>query len=389
MSETNTPLHDSDNISESTLSSEKENLTQIDNQENNINKSMPENEQKSRQPSQEFIENTDWYAIACKIRKSNRQLVNKIMELETTIVDYENRLKIQHRRCLSAENLIEQQTEELQNSQEEIVELYKQLDNLHQEFKKKELSLQSVSEQLQKSEEQVARVERECSLLQDNYDQQKRQLLVAEKQNRELEVRLQRQMNYTLEFKVALEQCLKAPSLDNLNEIEHNLLGQTRQIEPWSKSKSENLDSLINTNLHQKLLSTQAINTDFQEEENINISQEEIFFDEENMETFFHEKILFDKENIDINFDENIMTNEDEESLILNEDEENLVVENNEDEQDENINVSLPFTDINSSEDTIVIEEKQPNSSPSLLLEKETLEETIKKKKTLKLPDFL
>jgi chromosome segregation ATPase len=222
--------------------------------------------------SPELLKNVDWYAMAKKIRNSNRQLVKKIMELESLIQQKDEQLETQQRRCRSAETLIEQQTEELNQTQTELNNLYLDLESANQNIESQEKLIKSLTLELKTSQEQIANLERECSLLQDNFNQQKRQLLQAENQNKELQIRLQRQQRYTLQFKNALDHCLEHPTEKNKNQQdwEVSLTPKLSGIKPWSNTEHPQKDSTFNSSLHKKLLGTNFL--DFQPIQDTNIS---------------------------------------------------------------------------------------------------------------------
>ena len=287
MSEANIPINQSQLLSEPGSSSEKE--IEIEEsrqhpQENNppVNSPQVDNlplktvQEKPTKPSKEFLKNADWYAIARRLRQHNRQLVQKIVALEQSLSEYEETLEIQKRDCRANDNLIEQKTQELNYSHLEITRLSHELDNTHQEHQRQQILIESLSQQLQTSQERIAILERECSLLQDNYSQQQHQLLKAEKNNRELQIRLQRQQRYTLQFKAALDKYLEAPSEDSSNEaLEQKVDLQLQAIQSWSNYQQTANSIPIGDNLPQKLLADQGIEiAETQPEEKLDIETE-------------------------------------------------------------------------------------------------------------------
>lgn len=220
----------------------------------------------------ELLKNVDWYSVAKKIRTSNRQLVQKIVELENLIHEKDEQLETQQRKCRSAETLIEQQTEELNQTQTELSNLYLDLESANQQKESQQKLIESLTLELKTSQEQIAKLERECSLLQDNFNQQKRQLLQAENQNKELQIRLQRQQRYTLQFKNALDHCLENPTekTENQQDWEISLTPKLSGIKPWSNTEHPQKDVTFNPNLHRKLLGTKSL--EFQPIPDTNIS---------------------------------------------------------------------------------------------------------------------
>lgn len=289
MSEANIPINQSQLLSESLSLSEKEIEIAMEESRQysqahdpDVNSSQVDElppktvQEKPTKPSKEFLKNADWYAIARRLRQHNRQLVQKIVALEKSLSEYEETLEIKKRDCRAADNLIEQKTQELNYSHLEITRLSHELDNAHQEHQRQQILIENLSQQLQTSQERIAILERECSLMQDNYGQQQHQLLKAEKNNRELQIRLQRQQRYTLQFKAALDQCLESPSEENSNEtLDKKVELQLQAIQSWSNYQ-QTVDSVpTNDNLLPKLLADQEIEiSEIQSEEKLELEAE-------------------------------------------------------------------------------------------------------------------
>lgn len=377
MIKTNTSENQSQLVSESESLSHTEDLATIDSNENiiDVDKSTTENvNQITLKPSQEFLKNADWYGIACKIRKNNRQLVQKTMELETSLKEYQEKLEIQQRRCLSADNLIQQQTQDLHNSNEEISQLYNQLDKANQKLENQQTFMESLTQQLQVSQEQIARLERECSLLRDNYYQQKSDILQVEKYNRELEIRLQRQQHYTLQFKTALDQCLKAPLDENIEDIlESTLSIKAKEIKPWSSFQEDKENISASSNLQKKLLPTKVIDmSNFSDQEALNLTENNTFLSE----TF--------ADNIE---NSNLETNNLTSNINDFKEENNTEIQLSEEE--ENINLNLPLWKTKSSKQIKSYIPSAQSQSASLLLDTSPSPSVNKNKEFLKLPKFL
>ena len=404
MSDPNTPLNESQLLSESESFSSPEEQQTSDSPEHSINvdKSTSKTVEKTHnKPNPEFLKNTDWYAVACKIRQNNRQLVQKILDLEHSLQGYAEKLEIQQRRCRSADNLIEQQTQELNNSQREIEQLYHQLEKLNHQSQNQQILTENLSQQLRTSQEQIARLERECSGLQDSYNQEKQKSLELEKYNRELEVRLQRQQHYTLQFKAALDQCLQAPSEENVQEIlDKQVSIKVKEIQPWSNYQAENEQIKINSALHKKLLAhqmrdeSQSLMSDSPLEEieketdtnNTNILETPVLDQQEDSNL---DKI----ENIDSSVKDNSV---DDLDLPLENDNDNdvddspLELENNLDQPDKEkkVDINLPLVNEESkkSKESITLPPESESASIFLDLDISNSSEKNRKKASLKLP---
>jgi hypothetical protein len=201
-------------------------------------------------------QNTDWVNIAQRVRRHNRQLVARVMELENALEEMKQKWELEKDpsrqpsspfgagetlpRMQSTSlpshpeaDLIEQQTEELNGSQEQVDGLAQKLENSAQIVQRQKLSEQELSEKLKASQEQVAKLERECALLQANYSQQNNQLVKLQTQIQELTARLARQQRYNLQLKAELEKNLENTSV-NETDVPNAGVAPVQQIKPWS-----------------------------------------------------------------------------------------------------------------------------------------------------------
>jgi hypothetical protein len=139
-----------------------------------------------------------------------------------------------------------------------------------------------LTQQLTFTQERAARLERDCALLQEQNQEQAQRLSHNEHLCQDLRVRLQRQQQYTMQFKAALERCLEVPgtpvpvwSLEEMpslaaqesvagsftvttggtphfpegGSVTPPLVPKVRQIQPWSAQSGGvplKLDALLN-----------------------------------------------------------------------------------------------------------------------------------------------
>ncbi|HIK37631.1 MAG: hypothetical protein N3D76_05550 [Geminocystis sp.] len=163
------------------------------------------------------LQDIDWYAVACRIRKQNEQLKGKIAQLESIIA--------QQKEQLSAQSQTGKQPDDEITGQK-ITELTEEI-----EAQKKHIS--QLTEEIEKLQKQVALLERECSFLQEDCHEKEAQLRILEQENRELKIRLQRQQRYTIEYKNALEQILRNHNISLPRSFE------TLKINSWSAGTKE------------------------------------------------------------------------------------------------------------------------------------------------------
>ncbi|PSF37976.1 hypothetical protein C7H19_08370 [Aphanothece hegewaldii CCALA 016] len=180
---------------------------------------------------------TDWFAVAQSLRQQNQNLNKTIVQLEQSLCDAQQNLQIQTRRVRSAQMLINQQTEELNQTPEKIAQLKSELESNQQTIQQQQNVINHLSAQLEKTQEQLAYLERECALLQEEKTGKTHQLLTAEKHMQELQSRLLRQQRYTLQYKSALEKISENET--NLSTKVIPLLPKNSSIQPWTNVKNE------------------------------------------------------------------------------------------------------------------------------------------------------
>ena len=115
-------------------------------------------------------------------------------------------------RLQDQEDLLEQRSHALNEAQTQIKQLAQDLDLGHQTNQKQQIVVETLTTQLQASQEQVAQLERECALIKQQSDEQTQLTRQAENTCKDLRSRLNRQQQYTLQFKAALEKCLDVPA---------------------------------------------------------------------------------------------------------------------------------------------------------------------------------
>jgi hypothetical protein len=121
-----------------------------------------------------------------------------------------------------------------------IAQLLSELDGANDGLRRATIHNETLQTELESSQQRVAQLEREYTLLQQRFSEKTTALQQAEDSCRDLKARLHRQQRYTLQFKTALEKCLKAydasPSVvaagsgPGLTET----MPKTEKIQPWS-----------------------------------------------------------------------------------------------------------------------------------------------------------
>ncbi len=245
-----------------------DNLTQVsDSRETEINSSLPlveplaENDYKPETRQDEFLnllglsgENftpeqlqvlteqgatippTMWQAL----HECNRNLVNRLTDLEVILETNTQNLKIQ-------ENLLKEKNQQLLDSQRQVNRLFYKLELCQQVIQRQEVTVENLTEKWQHSQQQQAQLERECAIAQQKYNEQSYHLQELENICQELRSRLQRQQRQTLQFKVALERTLPKTANFAEGEISVNIQEPINQltilnappVQPWLPDHKE------------------------------------------------------------------------------------------------------------------------------------------------------
>ncbi|NES95271.1 MAG: hypothetical protein F6K32_08565 [Desertifilum sp. SIO1I2] len=162
-------------------------------------------------------------------RQHNTELLNRVVQLETQLGNAQKSLQEHELRSPATETLLAQRTAELNTVQEHNARLLRELELSHSSAQRQQILVETLTEQLETNQQQVAQLERDCARLQQRYSEQATQLAQAEKNVRDLQMRLYRQQRYTLQFKNALEKCMSMQ--------EGSLEDTPRSISPKAESK--------------------------------------------------------------------------------------------------------------------------------------------------------
>ncbi|MGB3513253.1 MAG: hypothetical protein WBA93_29370 [Microcoleaceae cyanobacterium] len=157
------------------------------------------------------------------LHECNRELVNRVTELETALAECEKTLENQER-------LLEERTQELASTQQQVTKLFYKLELCNQVIQRQEVLVESLTHKWEESQQQQAQMERQCVLTQQSYNEQSYHLKELENSCQELRSRLYRQQRQTLKFKAALERCLEMPG--RMDVVNQSLVETTLAEEP-------------------------------------------------------------------------------------------------------------------------------------------------------------
>ena len=161
---------------------------------------------------------TDWFAVAHKLRRYNRDLIKQVANLEQNLLESHKQMQAQVKQQASSDTIVIQQTEELRVAKEQMANLCQEVESYHQSNQRQQILVETLSEQLEASQEQVAQLERECAFLQQQCNEQSHLLVQNSHSTDELRSRLYRQQRQALQFKAALEKCLEVRQSGSVND---------------------------------------------------------------------------------------------------------------------------------------------------------------------------
>jgi hypothetical protein len=147
----------------------------------------------------------------------NRNLLQQVGQLEQAIRQYQEELQFQQARSQTQESLLLQHKELLKASEDQVNRLFKELESSHQINQRQQILIETLSNQVETAHERLAQIERDCALTQQRYHEQFHQLQQTETTCEELQVRLERQQQQTLQFKAALEKSLEVSTSSYLH----------------------------------------------------------------------------------------------------------------------------------------------------------------------------
>lgn len=193
---------------------------------------------------------TMWQAL----HECNRNLVNRLTDLEVILETNTQNLKIQ-------ENLLKEKNQQLLDSQRQVNRLFYKLELCQQVIQRQEVTVENLTEKCQQSQQQQAQLERECAIAQHKYNEQSYHFKELENICQELRSRLQRQQRQTLQFKVALERTLpktatfaEAETTVNIQEP-INLLTTLNAppVKPWLPDNNKEIQEILSSPIERQI----------------------------------------------------------------------------------------------------------------------------------------
>lgn len=138
------------------------------------------------------------------LNQCNEVLLSRVNQLEEALERSQQALQQEverSQRLTEGEKVVAAQTRS-------VAQLLSELDDANAALKRQTLLAETLTAQLKTAEDRAQRFEQECTILRKRKVERARELQAAEDLCTDLRSRLQRQQQYTLQFKSALEKCL-------------------------------------------------------------------------------------------------------------------------------------------------------------------------------------
>jgi hypothetical protein len=199
----------------------------------------------------------DLSAELAQVKQENLELRDRATQLEQDFTQGQIEWQLETARLLHqvSESTPPEQAQAVQMqltaAQEQLSRLFQELELSHQTAQRQQILVETLTKQLESGQERIAELERDCATTQQRYNEQIQQRLQAEASCRDLRIRLNRQQQHTLQFKVALEKCLEMPAPSSRSTTEVDLshvltspfepvtaesigISQNSPVQPWS-----------------------------------------------------------------------------------------------------------------------------------------------------------
>jgi exonuclease VII large subunit len=140
-----------------------------------------------------------------ELNQCNSALLDRVTQLEEALEPAQgDRPMAPPSQAVTAAN-----TEATTPSAEQVAQVFQELENAHQTTQRQQVLIETLTEQFNQSQQRLTHLETEYARLQQQHQEQTQQLQARAATCQDLQMRLQRQQRYTLQFKAALERCLE------------------------------------------------------------------------------------------------------------------------------------------------------------------------------------
>lgn len=206
-------------------------------------------------PASSAAKEAELHSRIMDLNQCNEVLLSRINQLEEALERSQQALQQEVER--SQRLTEEDKVAAAQNHS--VAQLLSELDTANESLKRQTLLAETLTAQLKSAEERAERLEKECAILRKRKSERAKQLQASEEICTDLRSRLQRQQQYTLQFKAALEKCLDTPAFQHTsNRIENGVdettdqpseapvtsshtvgMPRSESIRPWSATSAQ------------------------------------------------------------------------------------------------------------------------------------------------------
>ncbi|MEB3212873.1 MAG: hypothetical protein VKL39_16080, partial [Leptolyngbyaceae bacterium] len=166
----------------------------------------------SKQSSQSAPQSAEGLiALIQDTNQRNHELMDRVAQLEEALEQSRQALQQELDRVDGADDREPQASESDVDAAQQVSYLLNQLEFAQQANQRQEILVETLTRQLEASQARVSQLEKECEEFHQTLAQQSVKIQESDRQCRDLQARLQRQQQYTLQFKVALDKCLEVP----------------------------------------------------------------------------------------------------------------------------------------------------------------------------------
>jgi len=159
----------------------------------------------AEEPQDAPLDVPELVSLIQELNQCNSALLDRVTSLEDAL---EQAKQVARREAMAAPGMADGAVPSAQ-----MMQLFQELESAQQTGQRQQILIENLHSQLAYGQQRIAQLEQTCTTLHQHQTEYQQQLAQRDHACRDLQVRLQRQQRYTLQFKAALEQCLEMTSL--------------------------------------------------------------------------------------------------------------------------------------------------------------------------------
>ena len=159
----------------------------------------------AEEPQDAPLDVPELVSLIQELNQCNSALRDRVASLEDALEDAK---QVAQREAMAAPGMTEGAVPSAH-----MMQLFQELESAQQTGQRQQILIENLHSQLAYGQQRIVQLEQTCATLHQHQTEYQQQLAQRDQVCRDLQVRLQRQQRYTLQFKAALEQCLEITSL--------------------------------------------------------------------------------------------------------------------------------------------------------------------------------